>query len=331
MQDSIPIRGLHHVTATVGDAQQDLDFYVGTLGLRLVKKTVNFDNHRVYHLYYGDRHGSPGTLMTTFPYEGWGVRPGVHGTGQITVTAFSVPEGSLGFWEARLEKLGVTNHQPGRRFDEQWITFGDPSGLVIELVETGKDDRPPWLAEGISQDVAIRGLHGITMAIREPTSTIDLLTEVLGWTVVNEAAGRTRLGIDGDTPGRIIDVLHAPDAPQAINGLGTVHHVAMAVDGGGAQLAAREELLRLGLQVTEVHDRQYFRSIYFREPGGVLYEIATLGPGFLVDEELQDLRAELKLPPWEEPHREEIEEHLPAVSYSLGEEGVSGSASRSRR
>ena len=331
MQDSIPIRGLHHVTVTVGDAQQDLDFYVGTLGLRLVKKTVNFDNHHVYHFYYGDRHGAPGTLMTTFSCEGWDVRPGVQGAGQITVTAFSVPEGSLGFWEARLEHLGVTNHQSGRRFDEQWITFGDPSGLVIELVETGRNDRTPWLAEGISQDVTIRGLHGITMAIREPTSTIDLLTEVLGWSVVTEAEGRTRLRIDGDMPGRIIDVLHAPDAPQAINGLGTVHHVAMAVDGGEAQLAAREELLRLGLKVIEVLDRQYFRSIYFREPGGVLYEIATLRPGFLVDEELQVLGAELKLLPSEEPHREEIEEHLPGVSYSLEEEGVSGSASRSRR
>ncbi len=314
MQNSIPIRGLHHVTATVSDAQQDLDFYAGMLGLRLVKKTVNFDNHRVYHFYYGDTHGAPGTLMTTFPYKGWGVRSGVQGAGQITVTAFSVPEGSLGFWEARLERLGVTNHQAGRRFDEQWIAFSDPSGLVIELVETGRDNRPPWLVEGISRDTAIRGLHGITMAIREPASTTTLLTEVLGWSVVNEAEGWTRLGIDGDTSGCIIDVLHEPDAPQAINGIGTVHHVAMVVDGGEAQLAAREELLRLGLQVTEVHDRQYFKSIYFREPGGVLYEIATRGPGFLIDEELQNLGGELKLPPWKEPHRKEIEKHLPDIT-----------------
>lgn len=208
------IRSLHHVTATVSDAQQDLDCYIKALGMRLVKRTVNFDNNSVYHFYYGDEHGTPNTLMTTFPYKGRGVPVG----------------------------------QPG-------------------------------------------------------------------WEVVNEAEGRTRLAVNGDKPGHCLDVIHAPDAPAGVNGLGTVHHVAMAVADSEEQLKMREELIRLGFQVTPVRNRQYFQSIYFREPGGVLYEVATIPPGFTVDEELSALGLDLKLPPWQEPNRPSIERGLASVTY----------------
>ena len=315
MEETIPIRGLHHVTATVGQAQHDLDFYAGALGLRLIKKTVNFDNHNVYHFYYGNESGAPGTLMTTFPYEGWGVSPGTRGPGQIIATALSVPAGTLGFWEARLEELGISRSRDGERFGEQWMAFSDPSGLVIELIANPSDERPPWVAEGATHDVAVRGLYGITMAVRDPASSLHFLKEVLGWEVLSEAGARTRLAVNGDAPGQIIEVLHAPEMPPAVNGLGTVHHVAMAVDDEDVQLAARERLVQLGIGVTEVRDRQYFKSIYFREPGGVLYEIVTAGPGFLVDEELQDLGQGLRLPPWEEPSRVEIEGNLGFVQH----------------
>lgn len=315
VQDTIPVRGLHHVTATVAAAQSDLDFYGGVLGLRLIKKTVNFDNHNVYHFYYGNDRGDPGTLMTTFPYEGWGVRRGVQGAGQITVTSFSVPEASLGLWRARLEGLGVNIELNGDRFGEEWIALRDPSGLQIELIANGHDERPGVAAGELPQGSAICGLYGITMAIRDPSKTIAFLTEVLGWTVEQAAGDRTRLVVNGGGPGRIIDVLYARNAPESVNGLGTVHHVAMGVDDEESQRAALEKLRGLDLAVTQVHDRQYFKSIYFREPGGVLYEIATLGPGFLVDEKLGELGRSLQLPPWEESNRESIERHLPSVRY----------------
>ena len=173
------IRSLHHVTATVNDAQEDLDFYIKALGMRLVKKTVNFDNHNVYHFYYGDERGTPNTLMTTFPYKGWGVRDGVQGAGQVTVTAFSVPDGSLDTWRRRLQDAGVAVRDVGERFGAEVIAFDDPSGLGIELVANRHDDRDPWLAEGLSADSALRGLHGITMSIRDPQRTFALLTDVL--------------------------------------------------------------------------------------------------------------------------------------------------------
>ncbi|HEX9728748.1 MAG TPA: ring-cleaving dioxygenase [Gemmatimonadales bacterium] len=308
------IRSLHHVTATVSDAQEDLDFYIGLLGMRLVKKTVNFDNHNVFHFYYGNEHGVPGTIMTTFPYKGWGVPAGTKGAGQITVTSFSVPGGSLGFWRARLQASGLAVGE-GARFGDERLLCDDPSGLMIELIANDRDRRVPWVTDDIGADNAVRGVHGVTLAIRDPVKTLELMTDVLGFEVVDEADGCTRLAVGGDEPGKTIDVLHAPEAPAAVNGLGTVHHVAMAISDADEQLRMRDELIRLGRQVTEVRDRQYFKSIYFREPGGVLFEIATAGPGFTVDEELPCLGHDLKLPPWEEPHRAEIERGLPPVVH----------------
>ena len=309
------IRSLHHVTATAADAQEDVDFYAGAIGMRVVKKTVNFDNHNVYHFYYGDERGSPGTLMTTFPYKGWGVRQGSIGAGQIGQTAFSVPAGSLEAWKRRLQESRVAVRDIEPRFGDEAIAVHDPSGLRIELVASADDERTPWLAEGLDNSSAVRGLHSVTLSVRKPQLTVTFLTDVLGFDVVNEGADRTRLAASLDRPGHLVDVVRAPVDAHGVNGLGTVHHVAFAVADEDEQLRMREELVRLGVQVTPVLDRQYFRSIYFREPGGVLYEIATIPPGFGVDEDVDHLGLELKLPPWEEPNRATIEKGLDRVTY----------------
>jgi glyoxalase family protein len=310
------IRGLHHVTATVAGAQEDLDFYIEVLGLRLVKKTINFDNRSVYHFYYGTEAGAPGTIWTTFPYREQGVAVGRHGAGQITATSFSVPAGSLGVWMERLRDRGIRTEAVGPRFgSEETIALRDPSGLMIELTANDRDPRAPWTEGGVAADAAIRGLFGVTMISRDPPRTIDLMTGLLGFTVVDEAATRVRAAVNGEAPGRTIEVVSDPDAVPAVNGLGTVHHVALAITGGEEQVRLREELIRWGCAVTEVRDRQYFRSIYFREPGGVLLEVATVQPGFTFDEELPCLGQSLKLPPWEEPHRATVEAALPRVRH----------------
>jgi glyoxalase family protein len=307
------ILSLHHVTATVTDAQEDLDFYAGRLGLRLVKRTVNFDNHHVFHFYYGDERGTPGTIMTTFPYKGYGVAVGRKGAGQINETAFSVPAGSLDEWKRRLGSGAVITGE-GVRFADPVVSLRDPSGLNIELIETTADDRSPWTGSGVPVEMAIRGVHSVTLTVHEGPRSVAFLADVLGWRVIGQDGNRTRLGIGTGGPGKTIDLLHAPNAPPALNGLGTVHHVAMAIGTPEEQLQARESLLRRGVAVTDVRDRQYFLSIYFREPGGVLYEIATMKPGFAVDEPLAELGTGLKLPPWEEPYRAEIEAGLPRVT-----------------
>lgn len=310
-----PILSLHHVTATADDAQQDLDCYAGLLGLRLVKKTVNFDNHNVYHFYYGDRLGTPSTIWTTFPYRGWGVPVGLKGAGQITVTSFSVPEGSLGFWRERIRGRGFEVTDGPSRFGAESLRFEDPSGLAIELITAGGDDRTPWTGAGVDAGAAIRGIHSVSLTVRSPGPTLDFLTRVLGWDVAAQEPGRTRVSVRSGRPGHLMEILEDPEAPPARNGVGTVHHVAMAIGTDAEQLALRERLLAMGVVVTEVRDRQYFRSIYFREPGGVLYEVATMQPGFAVDEDPSSLGTALKLPPWEEPHRAAIEAGLPPIAH----------------
>lgn len=309
------VLGLHHVTATVTDAQDDLDFCLDLLGLRLVKKTVNFDNHNVYHFYYGDERGAPGTLWTTFPYKGWGVPVGEKGAGQVVATSFSVPKASLPYWEARMREHKVPVAEGRARFHDQVLVFRDSSGLVFELVGSDHDVRVPWEST-IDREHAIRGLHSVSMVVRAPDPTVALMTNTLNYTVIGETEGRIRLGAGGSGPGHVIDVIYDKDATPAKNGLGTVHHVAMAIADGPQQLTLREDLLSQGLKVTEVRDRQYFTSIYFREPGGVLFEVATLGPGFTIDEDLRTLGLDLKLPPWEESHRAEIETKLPQITYA---------------
>jgi glyoxalase family protein len=307
------ILGLHHVTATVDAAQPDLDFFASALGLRLVKKTVNFDNHSVYHFYYGTEIGAPGTIWTTFPYGGLGVPVGRHGAGQIRTTAFSVPAGSLGFWAQRLARLGCDVRPEAARFGDDVLEVRDPSGLVIDLIETARDDRAPWTGGGIDAAHAIRGLHGVTLIESSSDRTVGVMTTLLNFAVVAEAGDRIRLATGGDRPGAYMDLLVDPSAAAGRNGLGTVHHVAMAIGEDEEQLRLREDLVRFGLHVTPVMDRQYFHSIYFREPGGVLFEVATMKPGFLIDEPRDALGRGLKLPPWEERNRPAIERSLTPV------------------
>jgi glyoxalase family protein len=310
-----PILGLHHVTATVDEAQPDLDFCLDLLGLRLVKKTVNFDNRHVYHFYYGTEHGAPGTIWTTFPYKDRGVRVGSKGAGQVVTTSFSVPASSLDFWRARLAARGAEVRDVATRFGDDVVATVDPSGLWIELIGTGSDTRAAWTGNGVGASQAIRGLHSVTMVVRALGPTLALMTGVLGYTMVNQDESRTRVAAGGSAPGHFVDIVERPDAEAAINGLGTVHHVAMAISNADEQLRLREELMQMGLKVTEVRDRCYFQSIYFREPGGVLFEVATIQPGFAVDEPLSSLGRDLKLPPWEEQHRAEIESGLAPVAY----------------
>lgn len=308
-----PIRSLHHVTATVDGAQEDLDFAAGILGLRLVKQTVNFDNHNVFHFYYGDEVGTPGTLWTTFPYRGWGVRQGTIGAGQVTTTAFSVPDGSLEAWSRRLADHGIASRPLDAAHGDSGLAILDPSGLQLALVATRDDPRVPWTGAGADTATAIRGLHSVTLSVRDPAPTVAFLREVLGFEVVHEQGDLTRLAVHGDAPGRRLDVRATPHAPAAVNGIGTVHHVALAIGSAQEQRELREELVARGHSPTEVRDRQYFTSIYFREPGGVLIEVATLPPGFEVDEARDSLGTQLQLPPWEAPHRDAIERGLPAV------------------
>jgi glyoxalase family protein len=309
------ILGLHHVTATVDDAQADLDFCIELLGLRLVKKTVNFDNHNVYHFYYGDEAGHPGTIWTTFPYKGYGVRVGSKGAGQVVATSFSVPAFSMAYWRDRLKtaKIAITELDP--RFDEEVIRFDDPSGLIIELIGTKRDAREPWTGNGVGAGEAIRGIHSVTMVVKSAGATIAFMQNSLGYRVASKAGKRTRMVTGTDAPGHYIDVVDDFSAQPGINGLGTVHHVAMAIETAEEQQALQSTLLHAGIGVTDIRDRQYFTSIYFREPGGVLFEVATMKPGFAVDEPAESLGRDLKLPPWEEPHRTSIEANLAKVSY----------------
>jgi glyoxalase family protein len=311
------VLGLHHVTATVAGAQDDLDFATGALGLRLVKKTVNFDDHRVYHFYYGNEKGTPGTVWTTFPYQDRGVPVGEKGLGQITVTSFSVPAGSLAFWRSRLESHGFPFREEPPRFGEESLVVTDRSGLAIALVSSARDPRVPWSGNLVPAEAAIRGLHSVTLQSRAPGRTRGLMMSLLGFRQVDETQGRVRMGI-GDDAGKLVDIVDSPGAQPARNGLGTVHHVAFAVSDEDEQLRLREELIRRGLTVTEVLDRSYFRSIYFREPGGILFEVATTKPGFTIDEDLASLGCGLKLPPWEEQNREDIEAVLPRVDAGSG-------------
>jgi glyoxalase family protein len=308
------ILGLHHVTATVDDAQVDLDFCLEQLGLRLVKKTVNFDNHDVYHFYYGNERGEPGTIWTTFPYKGHGVRVGMKGAGQVVTTAFSVPVGSLEAWRNQFRHGGIVTSDVEAHFGEPAIAFNDPSGLRFELVANDRDTRKPWTGT-LGGTQAIRGLHSVTMMVRQAAPSVDFLVNTLGYHVVAQSGNRTRTAANGDLPGHFIDVIEDNDGRTAVNGLGTVHHVAMAIGSDHEQIELRDALAKAGVGVTDIRDRTYFRSIYFREPGGVLFEVATVQPGFTYDEPLAALGRDLKLPSWEEEDRASIEQQLEPVNY----------------
>lgn len=308
------ILGLHHVTATVDDAQADLDFCIEQLGLRLVKKTVNFDNHDVYHFYYGNEHGEPGTIWTTFPYKGHGVRAGMKGAGQVVTTAFSVPVGSLEAWRNQFRHSGIVTSDVEAHFGEPAIGFNDPSGLRFELVANDRDQRKPWTGT-VGTKQAVRGLHSVTMMVRDAAPSVEFLVRTLGYHVVAQSGNRTRTAANVDAPGHFIDVVEDNNARTAVNGVGTVHHVAMAIATDQEQIELQAALSQAGVGVTDIRDRTYFRSIYFREPGGVLFEVATVQPGFTFDETLSNLGRDLKLPDWEEDNRASIELSLAPVVY----------------
>lgn len=305
------ITGLHHVTALASDAQKNLNFYAGILGLRLVKKTINFDAPEVYHLYYGNEKGSPGTILTFFPYTG--IPKGRKGKGQLTVTSFSIPENGIDYWIKRLDKFQVKHEKPFLRCDDEWVVYlEDHEGLSLELVANKRDDRPGFTYGNIPLEFAVKGFYGITLSEECYEKTAALLTKQMDHALIGEKGNRFRYSASGK-PGDFVDILCAPDALQGLGGSGTVHHVAFATANDATQLEARSKLLRAGLNVTPVLDREYFHSIYFREPGGVLFEIATLPPGFAIDEKPEQLGEALKLPPWEEKYRTQIENLLPDI------------------
>jgi len=313
--------GIHHVTAIAGDPQRNVDFYAGVLGLRMVKKTVNFDDPETYHLYYGDGAGNPGTIMTFFP---WGERrKGRIGAGQLVTTSFSIPADSLGYWTERLVESGIRFEEPRDRLGETVLTFSDPDGLRVELV-AAQDTRAGWDGGTTPAGDSIRGFHHVTLAVEDVNLTAKLMTETLGFRQMDEAEGRTRYAAGEGGPGNLVDLSGAAGFPRGTMGVGTVHHIAFRVPGEDAQLAVREEVAALGYNVTPVLDRNYFRSIYFREPGGVLFEIATDPPGFSVDEPPEELGTHLQLPPWLETRRERLEEVLPPLHLPTGNAGTAG-------
>jgi glyoxalase family protein len=322
---SVAPLGIHHVTAIAGDPQRNVDFYLQVLGLRLVKRTVNFDVPNTYHLYYGDEVGHPGTILTFFP---WPDAPrGRRGTGQATTTAFSIPEASLGYWEQRLKAHAIDIDEARIRLDEDVLSFEDPDGLLIELVaHTGTDPRPPWERGPIPPEHTIRGLYAVTLTEHDAERTTELLTTMLGFRLVDEAADRLRFDVADGGPGARVDVVCQPRAPRGLVSAGTVHHVAWRAPDASSQAAWRAQIADRGVQVTPIIDRNYFESIYFREPGGVLFEIATDPPGFTIDEPLLELGRTLALPPWLEPDREQIEQALPPLQ--LPEELVEGEDAR---
>lgn len=304
--------GIHHVTAIAGEPQRNLDFYAGTLGLRLVKLTVNFDDPATYHLYYGDELGRPGSILTFFPWPRG--RRGRQGTGQAGTVALAIPSTSLGFWIERLLSHNIKYNGPARRFDEQVLSLTDPDGLLLELIATPRaSDISPWGEGPVPAEHAIRGLHGTTLWEDGDTGTADLLVHTLGFEPGGEEGNLIRFQSSGPGLGTIVNLRRAPGFWRGAEGVGTVHHVAFRAVSEQAQLDKRVEIEAQGLDITPVIDRHYFRSVYFREPGGVLFEIATDPPGFTIDEPAAELGSRLILPPMYEARRRQIEDILPPV------------------
>jgi glyoxalase family protein len=318
--------GIHHITAIAGDPQRNLDFYAETLGLRLVKRTVNFDDPGSYHFYFGDNIGSPGTIITFFPWPG--ARRGARGSGQVTTVSFAIPPNSMAFWKERLRANHVIAEEIAGRFGNAALRFLDPDGLLIELVASsnGTPVIPSKVEEyrretfkvtstgslDVARDDRIGGFAAPTLEVRNPEKTEELLAEILGFECVAEENSRRRFRGSGSNAAAEIDLVSS-EAGFGQIAVGTVHHIAFRAADDEEQLRVREQLVARGLNVTPVIDRQYFHSIYFREPNGILFEIATDGPGFLVDESADELGETLKLPPIYEPNRDEIERVLPTI------------------
>lgn len=306
------ILGLHHITAIAGDAQRNYDFYTKTLGFRLVKKTVNFDDPQTYHFYFGDEVGTPGTILTFFPWAN--VRQGKNGVGMATEIGYSVPKGSLNFWKSRFEKLNIRHDILSERFDEKYLSFQDPDGLWLNLIETKhKDERKSRETDEIKTDVAIKGFHTVTLTLNNIKATADILTEVFGYKQIEQDDNLYRYQTDAVENAAIVDLLEIPQAQRGINAAGTNHHIAFRVKDEEDLMVIREKIAARGLHITEKINRDYFFSLYFREPGGVLFEIATDNPGFATDETIENLGSSLQLPKQHEHMRDQIEKGLPKL------------------
>lgn len=304
--------GLHHLTAIASAPQKNVDFYAGLLGLRLVKKTVNFDDPSAYHLYYGDETGTPGGIVTFFYWPGHESRGRV-GAGQNTAIVFSAPAGSLDFWAARLQRNAVAAERR-TRFGEDVIAFADPDGIPVEIVAVSDDARAGWLGNGIAAEHALRGLHTAELTVRAAAPTETLIAETMGYHLVKREGNRARFeAASGGGSGHYIDVIADASAPGGLGGAGTIHHIAWSVPDDATQLVMQNRLHATGYNVSDVRDRNYFNSIYYRERGGILFEIATATPGFAVDEPVASLGTALKLPVQFERARAQIERLLPPL------------------
>lgn len=321
MRGMEPIAGLHHVTAIASDPQCNVDFYAGTLGMRLVKKTVNFDDPGTYHFYYGDDRGTPGTILTFFPWLG--ASRGAAGNGETSATAFRAAKSSLTYWERRLNETGVPAELIGERFGVPVLRFRDPDGMALEIA--GVEESSAGASASRWSDVApvhaLRGFYGVTLNVGEKEPT-EAVLHTLGLTETHTEGNRYRFTAPGAALGTIVDLLVDPAAPHAQLGAGSVHHIAFRVPDDAVQLAWREHLTAAEMYVTPVRDRNYFHSIYFREPGGVLFELATDPPGFTVDEPESSLGESLRLPAWLEDHRSVLEKALPPIHLPHQKHGV---------
>lgn len=310
------IVGLHHITAIASDPQRNLDFYTTILGLRFVKRTVNFDDPGTYHFYFGDDTGTPGTILTFFPWPG--ARRGRPGAGEVVSTAFSIPAGSLPFWSERLGAKGLTFTEE-QRFNTKLLAFKDPDGMSIELVEHSQahPGRAPRYSD-VPAQWAVQGFHGVTLLLHRLDQSAKLLV-VMGFHQTAQEGNRTRFAPQGDALGRFLDIVVDTNAPHASQGAGSVHHIAFRTPDDAGQ-TEWQQTLAPHASVTPVQDRTYFRSIYFREPGGVLYEIATDIPGFLIDEPVESLGERLCIPEWYESSRASIEAHVVPITLHLASE-----------
>ncbi|WP_027387823.1 ring-cleaving dioxygenase [Chryseobacterium gregarium] len=306
------ILGLHHITAIADNAKRNLDFYTQVLGVRLVKKTVNFDDLGTYHFYFGNETGTPGTILTFFPWEGIG--QGTNGTGLATHIGYSVPKGSLEFWKLRLQQFSIAVEE-GEIFGEKMISFKDPDGLQLQFIESSTpDNRKVWTTDDIKDENALKGFHNVTLTLKKAEPTIKVLTDILGYDLQKQEEGRYRFATDAIDTANLIDIIENDKIPAGRNAAGTNHHIAFRVENDDILMEYREKVMSAGLSITPKVDRDYFYSLYFREPGGVLFEIATDNPGFTVDEPLNELGQNLKLPKQYEAMRSQIEGALPKLS-----------------
>jgi glyoxalase family protein len=306
------VLGLHHITAIADNAQRSYDFYTKVLGLRLVKKTVNFDDPGTYHFYFGDEAGSPGTILTFFPWEGIG--KGYTGVGMATDIGYSVPGDSLGFWSDRFKEFNVKQEEIKERFGEKHLSFQDPDGLRLDLiVPANADTRKAWETKDIKANVATKGFHSITLTVRDVAPTASILTDIFGYKLLKQEGNRYRFTTDAIENASIVDIMEASNLAPGKGAAGTNHHVAFRVKDDNIQMEFREKIVSKGLGITPKIDRDYFFSLYFREPGGVLFELATDNPGFTRDEPLNELGTSLKLPKQYEPSRKQIEQILPVL------------------